>query len=228
MRKGLQIVLLAVLFAASGVVGYFVGEYVFADEPAKKTATQKPIKKSSLPKYQNISELTKDSGGLYEFNAEYSAETGDRLTYSLYSDAECHNFVASNEDGRFSSVPGTESGKYYLKVTNNSTSETSEVMLINGFKKVYLVKRLSEEELLFLMRNGIQNMSPHTNQRISPNHRLILTNLRDDNDAPEDIRDVYVKLKSRIWKDVKIVSPPDYDSENRLTTLKIEAIYPQP
>ena len=224
MRKGLQIVLLAVLFAASGVAGYFVGKFVFKkpDQPPP------PPIRSSIPEYQSISERKKDSRGQYEFNAEYSTETGDRLTYSLYIDADCLNHKFSNNDGRFISVPGTESGTYYLKVTNISTGDASVVRPVDGFNKVNLIEKLSEEDLYLIMREGIQNAEPYTNQRISPKHSLIVTNLRDDDNNPEHIKNVYSRLRTQNWEDVKIVSTPKYDSENRLTILEIEVIYPQP
>lgn len=167
MNRGIQIVLLVLLFIVCGAVGYFVGGVLNSDEPQIATPTpvqplevvvepvaaaaeEAVIALSTTPEITNASAPAKNSDNkTYSLVVNAIVESGDELSYYITPDGNHNVIVAESMDGRFDKLPHSSNGKYLVWVKNLATGETS-YRPVTGFNEIKIkpsVVALTSSEL---------------------------------------------------------------------------------
>lgn len=239
MGKKIQILLLTAITILCVPAGYFIGKLVPLEAKKSMTAenvvvkpepteTQPVVSKSRVPELRPVLELeryrlTKGSSKyIYSFTVEASTETGDSLVFELYKDEECQQLVTSNGTGKFSEIPQTADGKYYLRVTNHESGDQSEIWPISGFD-IKKVVRLSENEILKIMHEGTESMD-NVSDRIAKNLDIQFVNISsDDPRPPKTLSEVKTRITTT-WQSVKILDLGYNEADGRLNYLKLEII----
>ena len=138
MNKGLQIVLLGLLFLVSGAVGYILEDILLGKEDTSEVVVEQPVAEPEVqePAVSTIPVIPADgikgpernAAGNFELSVLASVESAHQLKYFLYKDEACTQEAASNLSGAFADIPAVASKTYYVRVQNLATGDVSEVL----------------------------------------------------------------------------------------------------
>ncbi|MBO5419869.1 MAG: hypothetical protein J6A22_07265 [Bacteroidales bacterium] len=233
--KNSQIILLVLLFVVCGALGFFLGKvFVGADnhvsqEVIVEEVVEEPVVVlSTIPV---IDDVTPPVGkrGVYEFSVKGSVESGDAIIYGLYSDEGCSVKVAENLDGVFTGIAGTDSKKYYVMAQNYRTSDTSDIVVVEGFAKLHMFRKILESELeqLFNVTRSWSDAPEWMSASVSASMQLQIVNLDPEREprATKTLGEVCMKVANGQWESVDVRSM-SYDIQNRLQKLTIAVNYP--
>ena len=242
MGKGLQIILLALVFGTCGVGGWFLEELVLEGSSAQEAVVAEEITEpepepytepepvaptvSAVPLISKVSVPQRNAEtGKYSFSVEASVESGDRLVYALYSDEACTKEVASAYDGRFSNIPSTSSAVYYLQVRNDRTADMADVVSVNGFVKVATYVKITKEELAEYLTANAPGYSKDMEHRTAKNLKIICKGITEGESLPQNIYGVQEKLILEMWKPVEIESI-SHDEQGKMSKVELIVTYP--
>lgn len=230
MKKNTQIVLLILVFVVCAACGYILEGVIFnvKEEPVVEPVVEVPVPVvSTIPVIDSITPPI-GKGELYDFVVLASVESEDMMRYHLYGDDSCTVKIAENLNGEFTSIPGTDSKIYYVRVENIITSEFSDVAGITGFAKLYKFPKISVADLdkVFNVHKSWNSAPDWFKTSLAPNYRLVITGLDATREqrAANSMGDVCNKISMGVWSSVR-VSNPVYDAQNRLTKVDIHVNY---
>ena len=233
MGKGLQLVLLAVVFAAFGVVGFFLGDILFSEISDKSNVTviDEPVVEvveqriPAIPVIESISIPVREATGKYSFKVEASVPTGDDLEYILCSDASCLDEVYRSVDGHFVEIAPNMASTYYLQVNNVITGEKTEIVPVKGFVQVIMCEKITKSELEKICNSGDYGVAPPKfNLRIVPKLVIVANGVKSDERGVASIADICQKIMMGTWNSVAVESI-EYDSQNRMKKLTLRVNY---
>lgn len=245
MSKGLKIVSVCLEFAAFAAVGYFLGGMFLSDrtfdkveyaepEPLAEAPVEEIVVVSTVPVLlaEDISAPSRGSDGKYSFKASAAVESGDSLEYVLYADEHCSKMVAANNDGEFIGVKGSESSRYYLAVQNKSTEEWSELIGIDGFKKINMVSKITWEELNQII-NVERTTTGASGKKIQHRHKNLKLEIRGSKSEASEIMTIadlcaemsYYNVHNWTFVTVHEPEPQHYDAEGYLTKVVVTVGY---
>lgn len=195
MNRGIQIVLLVLLFFVCGAVGYVGGgmlnsnepqpvptvdqtKVVVVEEPVVEVVEEPEVKPSTKPEITNIPAPKKNSDNkTYSLVVEATVESGDKLVYYITPDDGRNNvIVAESENGIFDKLSHSSNGKYLVWVKNIITAETS-YCLVAGFTEIKVtpsIKPLTKEELNQSLSSTTDGSVPaHISSRFGAKHKVV-------------------------------------------------------
>ena len=235
--KNKQIIMLALVFVVSGVCGWFLESFILGDrskiqdaEIVAQVEEEPVVILSTVPVIDVETILLEGTNGKYDLTVSASVESGDPLTYALYLDELCQEKeVVRVADGKFKDIPGTDGKTYYLQVQNTNTSETSDIIAVEGFVKAIRYQKVTKEELEDLF-NRYKSWSKAPAEMTAKMEKSVLRNLQVDvvNKDPEEeyipntLREICQYVNAGTWKRVNVLGELSYDGQGRLKKLKIE------
>ena len=256
MRKELQIILLAFVFIVCLAGGYALGtvlgdmdgksdqEYLVNDSgPGNSGRTQDEPRvtetedaggvvsvdeqvTSELPVINSVSKPRRESSGNYTFDAKASVPTDAPIVYVLFSDPDCTMEVCRSNDGHFSSVPPSQSSRYYLRAVNLITDEWSEIMTLTGFVKAVMYEKVTADELKRICNSGDYGTAPPKySHRFAPGLSIVAIGMNQGERAVSSVSEICNKVMMGHWSSIDIKSI-EYDSQNRVKKLVIIVNYP--
>lgn len=178
MNRGIQIVLLVLLFIVCGAVGYFVGGMLSSDEPevaattvqkeevVEKTevevAEEPKVEHSTKPEITNTPtpKLNSDNK-TYRLVVEATVESGDELSYYITT-GNHDDIVAESENGIFEKLPHSSNGKYQVWVKNLTTGQV-DTCVVDGF-----VEKKTKPSIVALSISELNNSLSNTTDGIVP------------------------------------------------------------
>lgn len=192
MNRGIQIVLLVLLFIVCGAVGYFVGGMLSSDEPEvaattvqkeevvekteEEVAEEPKVEHSTKPEITNTPtpKLNSDNK-TYRLVVEATVESGDELSYYITT-GNHDDIVAESENGIFEKLPHSSNGKYQVWVKNLTTGQV-DTCVVDGFvekKTKPSIVALSISELNNSLSNTTDGIVPtHISNRFSSKHKVV-------------------------------------------------------
>lgn len=142
-----------------------------------------------------------------------SGETAN-LEYTLYDDTG--TVVSSGASPDFT-VPQSESGVYYVRVTDKTTGETSSPFEIKGCR----IRKMSAKRLEQICNSGdyttMRNVEAY---ELAPDLTLHFTGIADDQEA-SSIDDICTRISLGIWKSVAVLDV-QYDELNLVESVKFQ------
>lgn len=234
MGKGLQIILLAVVFAVCGVGGFFLGEVLLSDTQEEVVVEAAPVVEEpvvdepapAVPAVPEIKEVSVPAYGAdrkYSFSVKAEVHTGDALEYVLYGDDACQKEIVRTLDGVFSGIASSHAGTYYLCVVNSVTGETSAVTPVKGF--VFKYDKITKEELERICNSGDYGTAPAKfNHRIVAKLAIVANGIKSDERGVASVADICQKVMMGTWNSIS-VDEITYDSQNRMKKLTISVNY---
>lgn len=236
MNKGLQIVLLGVLFLVSGAVGYILEDVLLEKEDAVDTAVQETVAEPVAPKdtvstvpvimQDGISAPKRAESGKYGFSVQASVESAHQLKYLLYSDEACTQEVASNLSGVFADIPAAASRTYYVRVQNVATGDLSEAVPVEGFVQLVMYQKITKAELEKLINvDKDWGVAPKGfSARIASPLSITASGLKQGERGVAKVDDICMKVFNGIWSSV-VVENIGYDAQGRMNKLVIKVNY---
>lgn len=233
MNKGLQIVLLGVLFLVSGAVGYILEDVLIENKGAAETAVQETVAEPVAPQdtvstvpvimQDGISAPKRAESGKYGFSVQASVESAHQLKYLLYSDEACTQEVASNLSGVFADIPAAASRTYYVRVQNVATGDLSEVVPVEGFVQLVMYQKITKAELEKLINEDRDwGAAPKGfNDRIATPISITVSGLKPDERGVTTVPDICLKTSNNWWSSV-VVENIGYDGQGRMNKLAIK------
>ena len=177
MNKNLQIFLVVLLFFVCGVVGYFLGEFVFEDTdkeiPEVSVVIEQP--KSKIPVILNDPLVPQLNGRYYSLDVNATVESGDGLLYSLTTVTEPYKEIQVNNDGKFDSISFPSKGNEYRVVVYNIESVDSTVRIVPGFERITkILNPITKDELQRALNNVTDSEVPKSMySRFSVQQRVV-------------------------------------------------------
>lgn len=164
-----------------------------------------------------------DDNGTYTFTAkaEHLPAGVTVKTFSLTNSSGA--VVASNQTGKFQSVPASsEKGQYNLlaELSNGSVVTKDRV---GGFDKVEMVdNRMQAAELTQLLNSRDRDLGLGRNAKVIKSPKIVV-NSSDQNDITQIkmIDDIYGRLELGAWTSVNVTSV-EYDSKRRINKFTID------
>lgn len=142
-----------------------------------------------------------------------SGETAN-VEYTLYDDTG--TVVSSGASPDFT-VPQSESGVYYVRVTDKATGETSSPFEIKGCR----IRKMSAKRLEQICNSGdyttMRNVEAY---ELAPDLTLHFTGIADDQEA-SSIDDICTRISLGIWKSVAVLDV-QYDELNLVESVKFQ------
>jgi hypothetical protein len=193
MNRGIQIVLLVLLFIVCGAVGYFVGGMLSSDEPEVVTTTvlkeevvektevevaeEPKVEHSTKPEITNTPtpKLNSDNK-TYRLVVEAIVESGDELSYYITT-GNHDDIVAESENGIFEKLPHSSNGEYQVWVKNTATGQV-DTCVVDGF-----VEKKTKPSIVALTTSELNNA---------------LKNATDDNTVPTHIYSRFHRNKQKV------------------------------
>lgn len=233
MGKGLQIVLLAVLFAGCAAGGWFLQGAVMGDgdvqeEPEVKTVIEvKPTvpEADCIPVISEVTAPKREADGRFSFSVTSSVASGDDLLYVLYGDKDCTVEVAKELQGNFNGIAPTASQTYWLKVQNMASGDWSTVTEVKGFVQLVMYEKITAAELEQICNSGdYGTASPNFSKRISSKFSIISRGMKPEENPVSTVGDICSKVAMGIWRSVSVENIT-YDSQNRMKELTLRVNY---
>ena len=236
MNKGLQIVLLGLLFLVSGAVGYILEDILLGKKEASVVVVEQPVAEqevqekavSTIPVIPSdgIKGPERNAAGNFNLSVLASVESAHQLKYFLYKDEACTQEAASNMSGVFADIPAVASKSYYVRVQNLTTGDVSEVLPVAGFVELFKYKQITKAELekLFNVDQDWGAASDDFRVRIAPSRSIEVNGLKEGERGVAKCDDICMKIYNGIWANV-IVEKVYYDGQNRMNKLIIKVIY---
>lgn len=239
MNKTLQIFLLIMLFGASCVGGYFLGE-ILLGEMSIKVVTPEPqpveiveeivvepeVTYSTQPSIVDISIPKRESNGTYSFTIVADVESKDTLKYELYKDDAYTTQVTSNLDGVFTNIASSSTSTYYVSVVNLQTEEYVRCE-VSGFLYVHMYQKITKTELEKLVNvDRDWSAAPKGfSSRIAPGLKIEIEGLKADEQLQvSNLAEICNKTLFNTWSSVDVLKM-SYDGQGRLQHLKIKVNY---
>lgn len=234
MNKGIQIVLLVLMFIACVAGGYFLGG-VIMDTPQVEAVAEPvaaPVEEvveevvvPAVPVVESVSSPVRDNSGNYSLDVLATVHTGAPLKYFLYEDAACCIEKAQSTTGKFTSVAPCASSTYYLVVLNVNTGESSEAMPVKGFVKLLMYEKITKSELEKICNSGDYGTAPAKfNHRIASKLVIVTNGINDGERGVASVADVCQKVMMGTWSSV-VVEDIEYDIQNRMKKLTLRVNY---
>ena len=236
MNKGLQIVLLGLIFLTNVAVGFGVGKVMsFGKDKAPEVVPvvePEPVVPeiilSTVPEIlpEGVTAPARDANGNFSFSAKAEVESEHQLKYVLYKDVTCVELYSENLTGTFAGVAPVSSKTYYLRVQNVVTGDWSEVLPVTGFVELPMFVKITKAELENLINvQQDYTMAPKDfKHRIAPSFKIVVNGANENERAVSDIADICMKTFNGIWASV-VVEGIEYDRQNRLQKLTIRVNY---
>lgn len=225
MGKGLQIALMALLYAASAAGGYFVYDMIVPSEdgvsvPVVPEVNHVPVIYSATPERQN--------NGKYRLTVDASVESGEMLEYQVYADT-LQNYVYHSTENIFNDIPSVPSETYYVGVMNTVTSQMSKFIEVKGFKGQAASRKFSKltasqiEEIVMDYEKAPKALY----QSFAPNCSIKLVGV-EENDRIKELKHIAAERKMGRWISVKVDEKSiSYDDQNRITSITFN-VTPKP
>lgn len=235
MNKGIQIVLLVLVFIACAAGGYFLGgvimgapqveEVVAETVAAPVEIVEEVVVIPAVPVVESVSAPVRDNSGNYSLDVLAIVHTGDPLEYFLYEDAECYVEKARTTTGKFTSVIPSAASTYYLRVVNVNTGESTDAMPVKGFVKLMMYEKITKSELEKICNSGDYGTAPAKfNHRIASKLVIVTNGINDGERGVASVADVCQKVMMGTWSSVN-VEDIEYDSQNRMKKLTLRVNY---
>ena len=235
MNKGIQIVLLVLLFIACTAGGYFLGgvimdapqveEVVVETVAAPVEIVEEVVVVPAVPVVESVSSPVRDNSGNYSLDVLATVHTGDPLEYFLYEDAECYVEKARSTTGKFASVAPAAASTYYLRVVNVNTGESTEAVPVKGFVKLMMYEKITKAELEKICKSGDYGTAPAKfNHRIASKLVIGTNGINDGERGVASVADVCQKVMMGTWSSVN-VEGIEYDTQNRMKKLTLRVNY---
>lgn len=182
-------------------------------------AAQEPVV-STVPKITSVSEPVLKNGK-YEFDVSAQVDKG-KLTYEVRKEPG-YDLVQTNNSGKFTGIPYSESGLYRVEVINSSSPNDKDYQIVAGFEKPVVeipsIKKVSKEEI----EQMINSKDVNSLKQCSKNARIIIANPEEAVQKPADYNGVILNLKMGVWKGV-VVESASYNAQNYVISVKIRVI----
>lgn len=236
MNKGLQIVLLGLLFLVSGAVGYILEDILLGKEDTSEVVVEQPVAEQEVqePAVSTIPVIPADgikgpernAAGNFDLSVLASVESAHQLKYFLYKDEACTQEAASNLSGTFADIPAVASKTYYVRVQNLATGDVSEVLPVAGFVELFKYKQITKAELekLFNVDQDWGAASDDFRVRVSSSLSIKVNGLKEGERGVAKCDDICMKVFNGIWSSV-VVENIGYDAQNRMNKLVIKVNY---
>ena len=218
MGKGLQIALMALLYAASAAGGYFVYDLVAPSEDrsheVEVQVSHVPEIRSAVPERQN--------NGKYSLTIDAAVESGEVLEYQVYSDT-LKGYYSHGLENSFNDIPSISSETYYVRVRNVVTSDLSKFVEVKGFKgqaAQQKFRKITADEIERIVRD-YDTAPKGLNQSIAPGFTITLVGVPAD-PRVNSLLEVANRISRRQWVSVKVADDIVYDSQDRIKSLTLQ------
>lgn len=236
MNKGLQIVLLVLLFLVSGAVGYFLEDILLGDKVVAEAAVEQPVAEPAAARdtVSTVPVILKDAitapkraeNGTYGFSVQATVESAHQLKYILYKDEACTQELTGNLSGVFTDIPAAAAKTYYLRAQNVATGDFSEVCPVEGFVQLQMYKKITKAELdqMFNVVKEYERVPKDFLSRISGSLKITANGLSQDARQITKIAQIFNNLSVGVWQSV-VVEDIRYDAQGRMNVLIIKVNY---
>lgn len=167
-------------------------------------------------------------GSTYSFVVEiYNVPEGVKVQYDLLNQEKV---VRSSESGKFSKIPGNETGSYTIRAIDKGTkNELARSIVVGCELKAQTVQTLANkmsagEFQSILLNESDSSILGGKNPRVANSISFSFHGLRDDDTKPRDVVSIRERIALGIWKSASVVSV-GYDNAGRINSAVISVGY---
>lgn len=187
----------------------------------------KPVKEDVLPITIVVDQQQKNGNG---YTLQVHAENVPKAITPLF---KIEQIGRKSTDGTFTSIPGIQSGRYIVRVVDNSTGEELASLEVAGFDVIKqepqeqepTISKMSAGEFQPLLLNQNDNsLLGGKNPKVARVVNIRTQGLEEGDRAPGDILAVREKIANGIWASARVIGV-GYDNSGRINSVTIQPVY---